>query len=217
MVIGLTNCGKMHWINRLLKNDMFMQPVSSILYCYSVYQDFFSKMCQDSNILCPIEFNKGLPSIENINALDDGQFHMIILDDLMEKIVQSVDMRDLFTMYCHHKNITIIMVSQNPFLKGKHLHMISINTHIHVLFRNKRDESQINHLVHQLFCKGSMRKNFLQVADEELVMDYGYLVMDCTPNMPHDVQVHTNIFPRKLHTCGISDSFYILTSIRAST
>ena len=40
-----------------------------------------------------------------------------------------------------------------------------------------------------------MRKNFLQVADEELMMDYGYLVMDCTPSMPHDVQVCTNILP----------------------
>ena len=105
---------------------MFTQPVSSILYCYGVYQDFFNKMHQDPDILCPIEFSKGLPSIENIDALEDGQFHMIILDDLMEKIVQSEDMRDLFTMYCHHKNITTIMVSQNPFLKGKHSCTISI-------------------------------------------------------------------------------------------
>ena len=174
---------------------MFTQPISSILYYYGVYQDFFDKMHQDPNILCPIEFNKGLPSPENVHALNDGQFHMIVLDDVMEKIVQSEDMRDLFTVYYHHKNITTIMVSQNPFPKGKHLHMISINTHIHILFRNKRDESQINHLAHQLFQKGSMRTNFLQVVDEELAMDYGYLVMDCTPKMCHDVQVHTNIFP----------------------
>ena len=85
MVTELTNCGKMHWINRLLKNDMFMQPISSILYCYSVYQDFFDKMHHDPDILCPIEFNKGLPFLENVDALDDGWFHMIVLDDLMEK------------------------------------------------------------------------------------------------------------------------------------
>ena len=34
MVIGPMNCGKMYWINRLLENDMFTQPVASILYCY---------------------------------------------------------------------------------------------------------------------------------------------------------------------------------------
>ena len=60
-------------------------------------------------------------------------------------------MKDLFPMQCHHKNITTIMVLQNPFLKGKHSHAIFINMHIYVLFRNKRDESQINILAHQLF------------------------------------------------------------------
>ena len=64
MVIGPTNCSKMHWINRLLKNDMFTQLVSSILYCYGVYQEFFDKMHHNPDILCPIEFNQGLPSLD---------------------------------------------------------------------------------------------------------------------------------------------------------
>ena len=115
IVIGLMNCGKMHWINRLLENDMFTQPVSSILYCYSIYQQFFDKMHNNPNILCPIIFHNGLPSVEDINVIDDGGFHLIVLHDLMETIVQSKDMRDLFTMYCHHKNITVVMVSQNTF------------------------------------------------------------------------------------------------------
>ena len=36
MVIGATNCGRTHWINQLLENDMFTYPVASILYCYRV-------------------------------------------------------------------------------------------------------------------------------------------------------------------------------------
>ena len=152
-------------------------------------------MHQDPDILSPIEFNKGLPSLEKCRcpwwwAVSHDHFGWS-----HGKIVQSEDMTDLFTVYCHHKNITAIMVSQNPFLKGKYSCTISINTHIHVLFRNKTDESQINHLACQLFWKGSMRTNFLQVADEELAMHYGYLVMDCTPKMSHNVQVCTNIFP----------------------
>ena len=98
-------------------------------------------MHSNPNILCPIHFQKGLLSIEDINDIQNGSFHILVLNDLMEKIAQSEDMRDLFSMHCHHKNITAIMVSQNPFLKGKHSHTISINTHIHILFRNKRDES----------------------------------------------------------------------------
>ena len=44
MVIGPMNCDKTYWINQLLENDMFTQPVVSILYCYGVYQDFYNQM-----------------------------------------------------------------------------------------------------------------------------------------------------------------------------
>ena len=81
----------------------------------------------------------------------DKCFHIIVLDDLMEKIVKSTDMQELFTKYCHHKNITTIMVSQNAFQKGPNACTISLNTHILILFANKRDELQVSVFAHQLF------------------------------------------------------------------
>ena len=53
MITGPTNCGKTYWINCLLTNDMFTQPVASILYCYSMYQEFFNTMKEDPSIACP--------------------------------------------------------------------------------------------------------------------------------------------------------------------
>ena len=50
MVIGPMNCSKTYWINKLLENDMFTQPVASILYCYGVYQDFYNKMHDNPSI-----------------------------------------------------------------------------------------------------------------------------------------------------------------------
>ena len=110
MVIGPTNCGKMYWINRLLKNDMFTQPITSILYCYGVYQDFYNKMQDNPSNGAPLCFHKGLPSKEDIDNLYDGEFHIILLDDLMAKFVKSTEMQELFTKYCHHRNMTAIMV-----------------------------------------------------------------------------------------------------------
>ena len=158
MVIGPTNCGKMYWINRLLENDMFTQPVASILYCYGVYQDFYNQMRDNPSIRAPLHFHKGLPSQEDIDNLYNGEFHIIVLDDLMEKIVKSIEMQELFTKYCHHRNMTAIMVSQNVFQKGPNARTISLNTHIHVLFANKRDEAQVRVLVHQPF-HSKMKKN----------------------------------------------------------
>ena len=196
MVIGPTNCGKMHWINRLLGNDMFTEPVNSILYCYGVYQEFFDSMHE--NISCSIQFYKGIPSMEDIDRIHDGQFHIIVLDDMMECIVKNEDMAELFTMHCHHHNITAIMVSQNQFLKGKHLRTISLSTHVHVLFGNKRDELQINIFANQLFQRPSEKKIFLKAYDECMSHPYSFMVIDCTLKMPCELKVCTNIFPGEI-------------------
>ena len=102
---------------------------------------------------------------EDIDNLYDGEFHIIILDDLMETIVKSTEMQELFTKYCHHRNMTTIMVSQNVFQKGPNARMISLNTHIHVLFTNKRGEAQVSVLAHQLFCSKTKKNKFLTMYD----------------------------------------------------
>ena len=86
IVAGPTASGKTYWTNKLLSNNMFTQPVSSILYCYGVWQDYFEEM-----EIPNLEFHDGLPSIEKVKSLHDGKFHIIVLDDLMEHIVKSIE------------------------------------------------------------------------------------------------------------------------------
>ena len=198
MVIGPTNCGKTYWICRLLENDMFTEPVASILYCYGVYQDFYDYMRDNPNIGPELTFQRGLPSREDIDKIHDGRFHVIMLDDMMEKIVKSQDMQELFTKYCHHKNVTAVMVSQNAFQRGPNARTISLNTHIHVLFANKRDESQIGTFAHQLYRSKAKKNRFLAVYDQHMVNKYAYLVIDCTPHVPREIKVRANVFPGEL-------------------
>ena len=195
MVIGPTNCGKTHWISRLLENDMFSQSVASVLYCYGVYQPFYDQMRENPSMRFPLRFQEGLPSREDIDQIADGRFHIIVLDDLMEKIVKSLDMQELFTKYCHHKNVTAIMVSQNAFQRGPNARTISLNTHIHVLFANKRDESQIGTFAHQLYRSKAKKNRFLAVYDDHMMTKYQYLVIDCTPDISPLIKVRANVFP----------------------
>ena len=116
----------------------------------------------------------------------------------MEKIVKSADMQELFTKYCHQKNIITIMVSQNAFQKGPNAHTISLNTHIHILFAIKRDESQVSVFAHQLFCSKRKKKHFLDVYYEHMKNRFTYLAIDCTPQFPPEIKVHANIFLGKL-------------------
>ena len=41
IIAGPTGSGKTYWTHKLLRNEMFTQPVSTILYCYGVFQDYF--------------------------------------------------------------------------------------------------------------------------------------------------------------------------------
>ena len=53
------------------------------------------------------------------------------------------------------------MVSQNVFQKGPNARTISLNTHIHVLLANKRDEEQVSMIAHQLFHSKMKKIDFL--------------------------------------------------------
>lgn len=200
MVVGPTNCGKTFWINKLLENNMFTQEVASVLICYGVYQSFYEEMRRNKKITPNISFHEGLPDRQLIDDLADGNFHLIVLDDLMEQVVKSNTVQELFTKYCHHKNITAILVSQNIFQKGPNARTISLNSHIQVLFANKRDESQIAILANQLYRTKTRKQRFLQVYDNEMKKKYAYLVIDCTPNHPQEIKVRTDIFPGEI-TC----------------
>jgi len=193
LIAGPTNSGKTFWIHKLLRQhrQMFTQEVKSVLYCYGVYQQLYNEM--KSGLDVPITFKQGIPSKDEVDALHDGDFHLLILDDLMEKIVKSQDMQELFSKYCHHLNISAIFVSQNVFQPGRYTRTISLNCHIIVLFANKRDESQINVIGRQFYPVHW--KKFVQVYRHATKAAFGYLLIDCTPAHPREIQLRTNVFP----------------------
>ena len=67
-----------------------------------------------------LEFHEGLPSHEKIETLNDGKFHITVLDDLMEQIVKSVETQNLF------KSTVIIIISQLFFYLKIFLHRVHV-------------------------------------------------------------------------------------------
>ena len=76
---------------------------------------------------------------------DNEKRKLLILDELILESSSDVIL-DLFTDGSHHKNISVIFVTQNVFHKGKVERDISLNTKYLVLFKNPRDRAQIQHL-----------------------------------------------------------------------
>ena len=196
MVAGPTSSGKTYWTHKLLTHNIFTESVASVLYCYGVFQDYFNQMKIPN-----IEFHEGLPTLEKVQSLHDGSFHVIVLDDLMEYIVKSIEVQNLFTKYCHHYNITVIFLTQNVFAQGPCARTININTHILVLFANKRDESQAMNLGKQLYPCNS--KVFMDAYEDATSYLHGYLVIDCDPKSPQELKLRTKIFPGEQTICYI--------------
>ena len=182
VISGPTGSGKTVLTYKILTANMFTQKISKVLYCYGVYQDFFNEMKVPN-----IEFHEGVPTIDKVREMHDGKFNVIVLDDLMEYIVKNVDMQNLFTKHCHHFKISALFLTQNIFAQGPCARSISLNAHILILFKNKRDESQIINIGKQLYPYNS--KIFLEAFQDATSTLYGYLVIDCDPRSPKEIKL----------------------------
>lgn len=185
-VCGCTMSGKSSWVFRLLDNAdlMFEVPPKEIVYCYGIYQDAFETARKN------VTFLQGLPTEADLDRLPKGH-NVVILDDLMHAACRDTAVETLFTRGAHHRNISIIYISQNLFSKGSRT--MSLNVHFWILMRSPRDTSQIQTLGRQVF---PMRSKALREAyDDATAKQYGYLCLDVSPSGDETHRMRTRVFP----------------------
>lgn len=193
-VSGQTGSGKTRFVYRLLHHldSMYAdEPPKRVLYCYGIHQPLFDDMERQ---LPNLVFNPGLPSKELLEDLTSDRHHsLIILDDLMHRVVQDMDMELLFTQGCHHRRLSVVFITQNLFPKGSKTRTIALNTYYLVLMKNARDSSQISTLGRQLYPG---RARVLVDAYRDATKNpFGYLVVDTSPGGDDRYRLRTNIFP----------------------
>ena len=129
----------------------------------------------------------GLPDVEDL--LDDSKRTLIVIEDLMSETDQRVS--KLFTKGSHHRNISVIYVSQNLYSKNNRT--ISLNTHYLVLFKNPRDASQIACLGRQIYPNDS--KHFHEAFDDATLQPHNYLLLDFKQSTPEKCRLRASVFP----------------------
>jgi ABC-type dipeptide/oligopeptide/nickel transport system ATPase subunit len=65
---------------------------------------------------------------------------LIILDDLLDE-AYSREVCDLFTKGSHHRNLSVILITQNLLHQGRLCRDISLNAKYLVLLKNVRDKN----------------------------------------------------------------------------
>ena len=183
---GVTQSGKTTWLKKLIanKNQMFDPPPKKIKYCYGVWQEAFKDM---KNLI----FHKDLPTSDEIEDFADGSHCLLILDDLMDSVAKSEEAQRLFVRGSHHKNITVVYITQNMFYQGKCARTISLNCHYLVLFRNPRDFTQIQFLGRQI----GLSKTLPEAYEDCMKEPFGYLVVDLHPHSTEGPTLLTHVFP----------------------
>ena len=185
IVAGPSGCGKTTFVYDLLTN-INKSEVKRIIWCYAEVNSKPTDVCA----IPDIEFYVSIPDFlfdsENISDC------IVVLDDLMDESGSDSRISELFTRGSHHRNISVIFISQNIFHKGKRMRDISLNAKYLVIFKNPRDKAQFNHLARQVYTEnptalGTVYKN-------ATVRPHTYLLIDLTQNVNDLLRFRSGIF-----------------------
>jgi len=120
-----------------------------------------------------IRINEGVP--DNFDNTQ-GKPCLIILDDLLID-VYSKEVCSLFTRGSHHRNISVILITQNVFHQGRYC----------------RDKNQFLFLARQVYPEdsNSVYRAYLDATEKA----YGYLMLDLSQDIKDKFRFRTRIFP----------------------
>lgn len=189
--------GKTVWVERFLAHlpQMCAVKFDRILFYYAEWQDSYRTDLRVGGSQLQLEFHEGLPQPSDYSK-DNEKKKLVILDDLMRESSSNIVL-DLFTKGCHHKNMSVIFITQNIFHKGQHQRDLSLNSNYLVLFKNPRDRTQIQHLARQIYPEDP---KFLQEAYlEACSLPHSYLLLDLRQDTPDEFRFRTCIFPDDAH------------------
>ena len=193
IISGPTGSGKTQFVLKLLKNklELITPPPQKIFWFYGEWQDVYRQP-----ELKQVQFIEGLPKEDLFQPSNNN---LIIIDDLLAETDARVT--KLFTKGSHHRNCSVIFITQNLFDKNKEMRTINLNAHYMVLFKSPRDVSQIQHLAKQMYPRESdyMREAFADATSKP----FSYLLVDLKPNTPEEMRLRANIFPGELQVVYI--------------
>lgn len=197
ILVGPSMCGKSTFIKNLIvqRDKIIDGDIKKVYYC-----------CPNKNY-APIEI-MAMNDVEVIEGLPDVQDlstnSLLILDDFMLHLDKRI--AEIFTVSCHHKNITVVLAVQNLYNRScPWMRDISLNTQQIVIFRTLRELAQLNIFFHQISPHN--HKNLVTLYKEATLEPYTYLIFDFAQKCNNLLRIKTNIFNNgSVFECYATDS-----------
>ena len=133
IIAGPSGSGKSELVEQWLRYlNVFQVKPKKIVYAYDRWQPRFDRMQKKDGI----QFHRGLPNPPHLTQwFGRTRGGVLVLDDLMEEGGQDKRVLDLFTKDSHHRNITVLYLTQDLFPPGKFSKTINRNAHYIVAFK----------------------------------------------------------------------------------
>ena len=179
LVIGSTGAGKTTAVFEIIKQKRINPMPEKIFYLYATHQPIFDQWCDK------ITFVKGL-QLDVIENYKEPK--LLIIDDLILEI--SRELANHVIAGSHHKNTTTIFITHSIFLNNELYRLISNNAQYILLFKNKRNFSQVTRLARQIL--GAEYNKLLEAY--KYVGSYQFVLLSFHPKVPEELLVTTDFF-----------------------
>lgn len=197
LLSGISQAGKTTYVKNLLQmgNELFTTKPDFVILFYKAMQPIYEEM-QNENLIHKlinintenIDLNEIYEMIEPY-AKKNGS--MLIFDDILTDITKEFE--ELFCNVSHHKNCSIIFLTQNLFYNDKAFRTMSLNSHYIVIMKNPRDSQQVSILARQI--RPDNPNYIIHSYMEATKKQYSYLIFDFSPNSSCTIKLRNNIFP----------------------
>jgi hypothetical protein len=194
VVSGPTMCGKSTFVHALLNDKhMFSRPPERVYW-------FYGQATEELKLKKNYILHEGLPNTFDYIPANS----VIVLDDLMNEAKDHPGVTNLFTKLVHHKNLFVINITQNFFLRSNDTRTRRLNSQYLVLFKNPSDATQIAVIGRQMYPHNP---NFLsEVYCKATKRPHGNIFIDLRQETPDDYRIRSRIlhqeFPMRIYKQG---------------
>ena len=187
LIAGPSGSGKTEFVKRLIEHQSLLidRPPQRIVWCYKEWQKAYTLLRESQGD--KITFIEGIPKEDDAIVSDVRFTHLVIFDDMLGEDEDEIKL--WFTRKGHHRNASIVYITQNLFQQSKAHRTISLNAHYLVLFKSPRDKSQVQVLAKQL---GTPWLNY--AYDDATLSPHGYVLIDLKPSTPDEFRFRTDLF-----------------------
>ena len=189
ILAGSSGSGKTHFAGRLLQNkNLFTDYPRSVVYYFPCYLKK-APVRWHKTLDIPVSYQVGLPTKDELVNLPKQS--LVVLDDSFDEAINNSAVDHLFRVISGKRKISVIIMTQNNFSKGKFGRDIRNSCNFAVLFRNCCDTS-INENIARMAGLGKAYK--AASLDSEGVK-YPYMFIDQSQQgQLSNYRLYTDIF-----------------------